>query len=154
MTCRTTAHSPQIATSIPANVRSKHPQSTSLSGMRKRCTKLPIVGSAPAPRLHPLPNRLSAADVQSDTHCFPSAFIFRPGYSNFRAVVSGNSPDLGTRNCNTEDSTSTKLGNTIINVISSYTFRNMFFWGKYREECPLNSDVVLGLDDIGQSLYR
>ncbi|GBO23303.1 hypothetical protein AVEN_221468-1, partial [Araneus ventricosus] len=41
--------------------------------------RLPIVSSAPAPRLPPLPNRLSAADVQCDTHCFPSAFIFRRG---------------------------------------------------------------------------
>ncbi|GBN37047.1 hypothetical protein AVEN_1633-1 [Araneus ventricosus] len=76
------------------------------------------------------------------------------GYSNFRAVVSGNFSALSKLNCNTEDSTSKKLGNTIINVISSYTFRSKFFWGKYREECPLNSDVVLGLDDTGRSLYR
>ncbi|GBN36728.1 hypothetical protein AVEN_4396-1 [Araneus ventricosus] len=30
----------------------------------------------------------------------------------------------------------------------------MFFLEKYREECPLNSDDVLGLDDTGRSLYR
>ncbi|GBO13141.1 hypothetical protein AVEN_236109-1 [Araneus ventricosus] len=42
------------------------------------------------------------------------------GYSNFRAVVSRNSPpcpSLSKLNCNTEDSTSTKLGNTIIKAI-------------------------------------
>ncbi|GBN37604.1 hypothetical protein AVEN_55615-1 [Araneus ventricosus] len=36
----------------------------------------------------------------------------------FRSVVSGNSPSSPAKlNCNTEDSTSTKLGNTIIKVI-------------------------------------